>query len=78
VHAEEWTSRGISDLVLEYRGDVYVIELKKDTPQACLRQIREKGYGAKYASAPYLALVGISIDAPNRTLREYRLEARVT
>jgi hypothetical protein len=42
VHAEEYTSRGMSDLVLVYRGDVWVIELKKASTQVALQQIKER------------------------------------
>jgi hypothetical protein len=74
VRAEEWTSRGISDLVLTYRDDVYIIELKIAPPKTSLAQIAKHGYGEKYAGAPYRAAVGIEIDAPNKTLKGYEIE----
>jgi hypothetical protein len=77
VHAEEWTSRGISDLVLNFEGDIYVMELKKAPPAVCIAQIKEKGYAEKYATAPYLALVGIEIDAEKRTLKAFDVETLV-
>jgi hypothetical protein len=71
VHAEEWTNRGMSDLVIEYRGDIWVIELKRMPAEAALKQITDKGYAKKYTSAPYLALVGIEIDVEQRNLKKY-------
>jgi hypothetical protein len=68
VKAEEWTSKGISDLVINHRGDIYVIELKLAPPEVSLQQIRDKGYAEKYASAPYLRLIGMEIDDKERTL----------
>jgi hypothetical protein len=68
VHAEEYTSRGMSDLVLLFEGGVWIIELKKASTTVSLKQIKEKGYAEKYASARYLALVGIEIDTAHKTL----------
>jgi hypothetical protein len=74
IHAEEYTSQGISDLVLEYRGDIYVMELKTSYAKTALTQIKTRGYAEKYKAAPYLALIGIAIDTEKRNLREYALE----
>jgi hypothetical protein len=77
VHAEEWTSRGISDLVLNFEGDIYVIELKVGSVKTALQQIKDRGYAEKYAAAPYLAMIGIEIDTEKRNLKEYGLELAV-
>jgi hypothetical protein len=74
IHAEEYTSQGISDLVLEFEGDIYVMELKTTYANTALTQIKTRGYAEKYKSAPYLALIGIAIDTEKRNLREYTLE----
>jgi hypothetical protein len=74
VHAEEYTSLGISDLVLEYRGDIYVMELKTSYAKTALTQIKTRGYAEKYKAAPYLALIGIAIDTEKRNLKDYTLE----
>jgi hypothetical protein len=74
VKAEEWSARGVSDIVLNYDGDIYIIELKKAPCEVSLKQIRDKGYGEKYANAPYLAFVGIQIDTEHRSLAAYKLE----
>jgi hypothetical protein len=71
VQAEEWTSRGISDLVLKYQGDVYIIELKSQPPAVSIQQIRDKGYAEKYATAKHLTLVGIELDTKKRTLKTF-------
>jgi hypothetical protein len=74
VRAEEWSSKGIADLTLNFEGDIYIIELKIAPTKTALAQIKEKRYFEKYAGAPYLALIGIEIDAENKTLKEYELE----
>lgn len=73
ARAEEMTSLGRSDLVVEHKGRVFVIELKRDSSAAALQQIRTKGYGEKYRGRE-LYLVGIKIDEEKRNLGEYRLE----
>jgi hypothetical protein len=74
VHAEEYTSQGISDLVLEFEGDIYVMELKTSYAKTALTQIKTRGYAEKYKPAPYLALIGIAIDTEKRNLRDYTLD----
>jgi hypothetical protein len=69
--AEEWTANGISDIVLDYDGDIYIIELKKKPPEASLAQIKEKGYAEKYASAPFLLCAGIEINTKRRGLKSF-------
>jgi hypothetical protein len=69
--AEERTSRGMSDLVLNYRGDIYIIEFKKDKATVALEQIKSKGYGKKYGTA---TLIGIEIDADAKSFKKYVLE----
>jgi hypothetical protein len=71
VQAEEWTSRGISDLVLKYQDDVYIIELKRQNPAVSIQQIRDKGYAEKYATAKHLTLVGIELDTKKRALKMF-------
>jgi hypothetical protein len=71
VSAEERTSRGMADLVLNYHGDIDIIEFKKDKATVALEQIKAKGYGKKYGAA---TLIGIEIDAEARHFRDYVLE----
>jgi hypothetical protein len=60
-----------ADLVLNYRGDIYIIEFKKDKATVALEQIKAKGYGKKYGAA---TLIGIEIDADAKHFKEYVLE----
>jgi hypothetical protein len=76
IHAEEWTNRGVSDLVLNFEGDIWIMELKKSSAQTALDQIKERAYGGKYTDAPFLAFIGISIDTEKRILRDYLLEVQ--
>lgn len=72
VKAEEITALGRSDLILEYRNDVYILELKKQSPETSLKQIKEKDYAGKYNGNLYL--VGIEIDDERRNLSNYIVE----
>jgi hypothetical protein len=74
VQAQEWSAHGISDLVLKFNGDVYVIELKKASKETAIQQIKDKGYAEKYNDAPYLVLVGIEVDAENHRLKDWGQE----
>jgi len=58
---------------MEYEVDVYIIELKKQSPEVSLKQIRDKGYGTKYGDRK-VYLVGIEIDDENRNVSGYRIE----
>jgi len=73
VRAEELTAMGRSDLILEYEDDVYIIELKKQSPEVSLKQIKEKKYGMKYGDRK-LYLVGIEIDDESRNVSGYKIE----
>jgi len=72
VIAEEMTNLGRSDIVLKYRGDVYILELKKGSAVKALQQIEEKEYHKKY-EGKNITLVGIEIDEEKRNLKEYLL-----
>jgi hypothetical protein len=72
VKAEEITALGRSDLILEYADDVFIIELKKQSPEVSLKQIRDKQYGLKYEGRN-LYFVGIEIDDENRNLGKWRI-----
>jgi hypothetical protein len=73
VRAEEMTSLGRSDLVLTYRDDIYIIELKKDKPGVSLEQIKQKGYAEKYRGRN-INIVGIEIDPEKRNFKECKIE----
>jgi hypothetical protein len=59
-------------LILEYADDVFIIELKKQSPEVSLKQIRDKQYGLKYEGRN-LYFVGIEIDDENRNLGKWRI-----
>ncbi|BBE30240.1 hypothetical protein OSSY52_03810 [Tepiditoga spiralis] len=42
VRGEVLGNLGKSDIEIEYRGEVYIIELKKAKPEVCIQQIKEK------------------------------------
>jgi len=60
-------------LIFEYNQVVYIIELKKQSPEVSLRQIKNKNYGMKYENRK-LYLVGIEIDDENRNVSVYKIE----
>jgi hypothetical protein len=62
-----------ADLVLNYHGDIYIIEFKKDKATVALEQIKAKGYGKKYGAA---TLIGIEIDEKAKRFKEYILESK--
>ncbi len=65
IDAEQATSRGYIDAVLEGNKNTYVIELKKDkTPDIALKQIEDKQYYAKFIvdGTKPVVLVGMNFD----------------
>jgi len=76
VRAEELTALGRSDLILEFEEDLYIIELKKQSPDVSLKQIRDKEYGLKYTDKK-LYLVGIEIDDESRNVSGYKIEEQM-
>jgi PAS domain-containing protein len=81
VNAETHTSKGRSDMVVKFRGRVWVIELKvakkgenvKKLADAALQQIIEKGYADRFADA---VLLGMAIDDDRHCIEEYRTKAK--
>jgi hypothetical protein len=78
VQAEMHTNKGRADLVLNYKGQIWVIEIKvayagegpaAKAEEAC-RQIAEKGYSKPY---PNPVCVGLAIDDSARQITEYRI-----
>jgi hypothetical protein len=74
--SEVLTSRGRIDLAVEFADRVYVFEFKcGQSAEAALRQIRERGYAARYAgSGKTVTLIGINFDPEQRNLAEWRVE----
>jgi hypothetical protein len=76
--AEMHTNKGRADLVLNYQGQIWIIEIKVayggESPaakaeEAC-RQIFEKNYNKPY---PHAICVGLAIDDSARQITEYRM-----
>ena len=73
VDAETHTSRGRPDLVVRYRGKVWVVELKvargaeaaKRAAADAIAQIQDRGYAEKFGTA---TLVGMAIDDEKRSI----------
>jgi hypothetical protein len=74
VQAEERGSRGMADLVLKHKGNVWIMELKKAPPEVSLKQIKDRGYAEKYRSEGNVTLAGIEIDSGARNFKSYALE----
>jgi hypothetical protein len=76
--AEMHTNKGRADLVLNYKGQIWIIEIKvayeAESPaakveEAC-RQILEKNYNKPYPNA---ICVGLAIDDSERQITEYKM-----
>jgi hypothetical protein len=76
--AEMHTNKGRADLVLNYKGQIWIIEIKiaykGESPAAkaeeASRQIFEKNYNKPYSNA---ICVGLAIDDSARQITEYRM-----
>jgi hypothetical protein len=85
--AEEHSSRGRSDLVVEHGGWTWIIELKmaeqtgqieeklESAAENALSQIVEKGYAAPYRNRDHV-LLGIAIDGERRRIGAWRFEIK--
>ena len=77
VQAEMHTDRGRADLVINYRGQIFILELKvayqgenaAEKAGEAFRQIFEKNYNAPYPTA---ICAGLAIDDRKRQITEYR------
>ncbi|MDR2622509.1 MAG: PD-(D/E)XK nuclease domain-containing protein, partial [Dysgonamonadaceae bacterium] len=78
VQAEMHTNKGRADLVLNYKGQRWIIEIKVayegESPaakakEAC-RQIFEKNYNKPY---PHAICVGLAIDDNAKQITEYKM-----
>ena len=73
VSGEVQTNRGRADLVIESKGNCFVLELKMlpDTAEQALRQIIDNGYAEPYPNAIPL---GMAIDSEKRQIAEWRVK----
>ena len=69
TRAEEPSSRGQVDLVIQYQGRVWLLEFKVDggDGQRALEQIRAQGYHHRYAGQP-VTLIGMDFSEAQRNL----------
>ena len=68
TRAEEPSSRGQVDLVIQYQGRVWLLEFKVDGDgQRALEQIRAQGYHHRYAGQP-VTLIGMDFSEAQRNL----------
>lgn len=85
VNAEDRTSSGRIDLVLENDTDIYLFEFKVDaSARVALDQIKDKKYYEKYLNIPVekqfgdgikkIHLVGIGFSSAERNISEYLVE----
>ena len=74
VACEVRQARGRADVVIEARGHVYVMELKRDgTAAEALAQIEAMGYAAPFSADPReLHLVGAAFDSKTRLLADWQ------
>ena len=77
VKAEEHTSYGRIDLLLQSRDYTYIIELKHGgSAKEALKQIKDKEYDLPYRtdSSRKLILIGMNIDPEKRNINEVEIE----
>jgi hypothetical protein len=76
MRAEETTLLGRSDIVLETKNDVYVVELKKDkTAKEALEQVKEMGYHQKYVNGKKtIHIIGMNCVSEKRQINEWAEE----
>ncbi|MCL2010731.1 MAG: PD-(D/E)XK nuclease domain-containing protein, partial [Synergistaceae bacterium] len=81
TRAENHSYKGRSDVEIEYRGKVYIIELKTaEGRDACeraadeaLEQIGTRGYADKYDPVK-VTLIGLAVDKTERRIGAFRIE----
>ncbi len=73
ARSEVLTSNGRIDMVMEFEDKIYIIEFKCDqSPEAAIRQIREKGYDRKFRqSGKKLILLGVNFSTEKRNVDKW-------
>ncbi len=73
VVPESRTNKGRIDFVVEFKTEIYVVEMKLDkTAQEALDQIERSDYAAKYrASGKRLTLLGINFSSKSREIDDW-------
>ena len=72
IRSEESTAKGDSDIILEKKDRVFVLEFKNDKPEISLQQIEEKGYADKYDKKKIF--IGIQLDFDERNIINYKIK----
>lgn len=73
VEAEKTANRGRMDLVFNYKNHIYIIELKKDSAETALKQIKEKNYHGQYKNHN-CTLIGLALDFEKRSVTGWKIE----
>ena len=78
VYTQVRTAKGRMDILMKTDTTIYVMELKLDgTVEEALKQIDDKGYAIPYeADGRRIVKVGIRFSSEERTITEWRIEAR--
>lgn len=73
MRAEETTLLGRSDVVLETKNDVYIIELKRDkSAWEAIEQVKAMGYHEKYVNTDKtIHIIGLNIISEKRQINEW-------
>ena len=75
VRAEEETLLGRCDVVLSFKNDVYIIEMKVDkSADDAVRQIKEKRYFDKYEGDKKVHLIGLSFSSKEKLIEDWKEE----
>ena len=76
ARAEEETLLGRIDVVLTYKDDVYIIEMKLDgSAESAIKQIKDKRYYDRYeSSGKAIHLVGLSFSKKDKKIAEWKEE----
>ncbi len=70
---EKTGAEGRMDIVLSWQKRVYIFELKIDSAQKALRQIKEKNYAGQYTNF-HTILIGLKVDIEKRSPVEWAVE----
>jgi len=72
AQAEDPTNLGKLDIMIETADTIYIIELKKDSAEKAVEQIKGKKYYQKFAKlGKNIILIGLEIDANERNLKRF-------
>ena len=71
---ERLGNKGRLDLSLQFKGSVYIFELKTESPKRAIEQALVKNYGGAYKNKQVI-LVGLQIDFTERNILKYKAES---